>query len=224
MNHQDTFIDSAASVQKVLLEEHQMEKKQSLIRSVMRDDLDMRFRKVLPVSIHANSWKNLVLRQQFALKYIELLFKDKIILNIDETWLGMCDFRRMKWQAPAATNSVAKLQMQPRITMIVGLDSRGQVYVSLLQSNSNVKVMEIFFHSLVRVLDKERKGWREDTIILVDNARYHAADGTQKVFKALRIPIMFTGPHSYEAAPCELFFAAFKREDINPRRVSTGKK
>jgi len=74
MTQQDTFIDSAAAVQKVLLEEHQMEKKQSLIRSVMRDDLDMRFRKVLPVSIHANSWKNLVLRQQFALKYIELLF------------------------------------------------------------------------------------------------------------------------------------------------------
>ena len=73
-----------------------MESKQRLIRSVMRDDLDMRYRKVMPVSIHANSPKNLVLRQQFALKYIELLFKGKIILNIDETWLGICDFRRMK--------------------------------------------------------------------------------------------------------------------------------
>ena len=107
--------------------------------------------------------------------------------------------------------------------MILSLDSRGQVYVSLLQSNSNVKVMEIFFHSLVRVLDKERKGWREDTVILLVNARYHSAIGTIKVFKALRIPIMFTGPHSYDAAPCELFFAAFKRADINPRRVKTGK-
>ena len=135
----------------------------------------------------------------------------------------MCDFRRMKWQAPSTTNSVAKLQMQPRISMILGLDSRGRVYVSLVQSNSNVKIMEIFFHSLVRVLDKERKDWRQDTVILIDNARYHSAVGTIKVFKALRIPIMFTGPHSYDAAPCELFFAAFKRADINPRRVKTGK-
>ena len=135
----------------------------------------------------------------------------------------MCDFRRMKWRDPASTNSVAKLQMQPRITMILGLDSNGRVYVSLVQSNSNVKIMEIFFHSLVRVLDKERKDWREDTIILVDNARYHAAAGTLKVFQALRIPILFTGPHSYDAAPCELFFAAFKRADVNPRKVATGK-
>ena len=24
-------------------------------------------------------------------------YKNKIYLNIDETWLGMSDFRRMKW-------------------------------------------------------------------------------------------------------------------------------
>ena len=63
----------------------------------MRKDLGMRFKKVIPVSIHANSETNLVCRQQFALKFIELLAADKIILNIDETWLGMCDFRRQKW-------------------------------------------------------------------------------------------------------------------------------
>ena len=92
-----------------------------------------------------------------------------------------------------------------------------------MQSNSNAKIMEIFFHSLVRVLDKERPGWREDTVIMLDNARYHTAVATLRVFRDLRIPVMFTGPHSYDACPCELFFAAFKREDINPRRVKTGK-
>ena len=79
--------------------------------------------------------------------------------------------------------------------------------------------MEIFFHQLVLILDKERANWREDTVVLLDNASYHATANTLKVFDALRIPVMFTGPHSYDAAPCELFFAAFKRADINPRRV-----
>ena len=31
------------------------------------------------------------------------------------------------------------------------------------------------------------------------------------------------GPYSYDAAPCELFFAAFKRADINPSKVPLGK-
>ena len=107
--------------------------------------------------------------------------------------------------------------------MITGLDSTGQIYLSLLQSNSNAKIMEIFFHSLVRVLDKERADWRENTVVLLDNAPYHTTPHTLKVFKELSIPILFTGPHSYDAAPCELFFAAFKKADINPRRIPTGK-
>ena len=77
----------------------------------MKKELDMRYKKVKPVSLHANSAKNLVLRQQFALKYIELLQAGKIFINVDETWLGMSDFRRMKWQPAGSTNSVPKLQM-----------------------------------------------------------------------------------------------------------------
>ena len=107
--------------------------------------------------------------------------------------------------------------------MITGLDSNGQVYISLLQSNSNAKVMEIFFHKLVKVLDRERTNWRTDTVVLLDNAPYHTAPATLKVFQDLNIPVMFTGPHSYDAAPCELFFAHFKKEDINPRKVAMSK-
>ena len=60
----------------------------------MKQDLGMKFKKVVHVSIHANSDKNLVLRQQFALKYIELLVSGFTIIDVDETWLGMSDFRR----------------------------------------------------------------------------------------------------------------------------------
>ena len=83
--------------------------------------------------------------------------------------------------------------------------------------------MELFFGSLVRVLDKERADWWDNTVILLDNAPYHVSQSTLKVLKGLRIPVLFTGPHSYDGAPCELFFAAFKKADINPARIKTGK-
>ena len=35
---------------------------------------------------------------------------------------------------------------------------------------------------------------------------------------------MVLGPHSYNAAPCELVFAHFKEADVNPRKVGTDKK
>ena len=108
--------------------------------------------------------------------------------------------------------------------MIVGLDSSGTVYLSLLQANSNGAVMEIYFRALVKKLDAERPGWRKDTVVLLDNASYHNSKPALRIFEALEIPVMFTGPHSYAAAPCELWFAAFKAADVNPRKVPTGKR
>jgi len=67
------------------------------VRSVMKEELGMRYRKILTVSLHSNSEKNLVLRQRWALEFLAMARKKKTFLNIDETWLGMSDFRRMKW-------------------------------------------------------------------------------------------------------------------------------
>ena len=133
----------------------------------------MRYRKIHTVSLHSNSEKNLVLRQRWALEFLALARKKKVFLNIDETWLGMSDFRRMKWQVPDTTNSVAKLDIAPRITMILGLDTRGNVYLALAQANSNSDMMELYFRGLAARLDQERPQWRRDTVIFVDGAKYH---------------------------------------------------
>jgi len=132
MNQLNVFVDSAGSVRKVLADAMDIKVSEQEIREIMKRDLGMRYRKVLPVSIHGNSERNLVLRQQYALRLIRLLKDGKTILNVDETWLGMSDFRRRKWRPPDTTNSVAQLQLVPRVSMITGLDSRGHVYLSLL--------------------------------------------------------------------------------------------
>ena len=131
------FLDSVDSIHQTMLSQHQVDVRKKDVHHVLKHDLEMSFRKVKPVSVHANSVKNLVLRQQFALRFLELLQGKKVIINIDETWLGMCDFRRMKWRLKHSTNSVPQLPLQPRITMILGLDTTGRVYLSLIQQNSN---------------------------------------------------------------------------------------
>ena len=61
--------------------------------------------------------------------------------------------------------------------------------------------MEIFFHKLVKVLDKEKEDWRMDTEILLDNSKYHTAIAIMKVFKDLRIPLCSLVPTSMMCAP-----------------------
>jgi len=108
--------------------------------------------------------------------------------------------------------------------MFAALVSTGEVYLSLLQSNTNNRVMDIFLRQLVLKLDAQRAGWREDTVILLDNASYHTSGGTLRLMEGLQIPVLFTGPYSYDAAPVELLFAAFKSEDINPNHLPQGKR
>ena len=137
MVDQKTYLDSVGSIHQTLVSQHQLEVKPKDVHHVLKNEMQMSYKKISPVSIRANSTKNLVSRQQFALKFLELLQSKKVIINIDETWLGMMDFRRMKWTPKHSTNSVPQLQLSPRITMILGLDTNGKVYVCLLQQNSN---------------------------------------------------------------------------------------
>ena len=144
MVEDDDFIDSVASVKAAVEEEVDVEVTDALVRDVLTKDLGMRYRKVKPLSLQANSEKNIILRQRWALAFLGLLQTKQHLINIDETWLGMSDFRRMKWQAPDSTNSVACLSLVPRISMILALDNYGQVYLTLTQANSNSQVMALF--------------------------------------------------------------------------------
>ena len=173
MCKQEQFLESVAGVQESLEKDFDIEAKESKIREIMRTDLKMSYRRVKSVSWQANNNKNLILRQQFAKAFLDIDLEKKVILNVDETWLGMSDFRRMRWRPHHITNSVAQLQISPRVSMVAGLDTCGRIYLSLLQSNSNSSVMQLFFKHLFRTLDMERPAWRKNTVILLDNAPYH---------------------------------------------------
>ena len=107
----------------------------------------------------------------------------------------MSDWRRQKWQAPDSKNSVNAFQVTPRVTMMTAVDSLGNVYIALSQSNSNEGMMSLFWKSLCLKLDKERPGWRANTIWTLDGAAYHSGERALNVLKQLRIPVLMQGPH-----------------------------
>ena len=62
MNKRDVFIDSVAQVSKELEGEKCPAVKGHVIRSIMRQDLGMRYKKIAAISWTANSHRNLILR------------------------------------------------------------------------------------------------------------------------------------------------------------------
>ena len=61
-------------------------------------------------------------------------------------------------------------------------------------------------------------------MLLLDGASYHMSGDTLAVMKSLELPVMFLGPHSYNAAACELLFAALKATHLNIERLPTGRR
>ena len=131
---EDVFIDSTKMVvEKVREQDSPVEAisvTENQAREVMKD-MKMKYRKVNHIAMSANSQRSLVLRQQWAVTLLRQNPINKVLLNLDESWLGMSDFRRRKWQSPASKNSVAAFQMTPRVTMLTAVDTTGNVYLAL---------------------------------------------------------------------------------------------
>jgi hypothetical protein len=217
------LVDSVAFVKEQLGEQHGIEIDYHRLKKIMKEELDLRYKKISPISWQGNSDRNKILRQQFAQTLLEVDISKKTIINIDESWLGKSDFRRFSWSLRGVTNSVPQKQVQPRISMIAGLDSNGQVYLSLVQANSNTSLMEMFFSNLILLLDKKDRSWRHKTLLLLDNAPYHTSSDMMAFYERHQLPILFTGPHSFAACPIETWFAHFKNANINPEQLPLGK-
>ena len=176
-------LGSVEEIRKKLHEDKGIEIKHPKLLQIMHKEIGLRYKRIANVSWQGNSEKNLILRSQFAQEFFKLKLEKKTIINIDETWLGMTDFRNMSWALPGRSNSVAKKNMVPRISMVVALDSEGAVKITLLQANSNSQVMELFFSNFIRMMDDRNRYWRKHHIILMDNAPYHTSNSMMEFYQ-----------------------------------------
>ena len=118
----------------------------------------------------------MVMRQQYSLAMLPILKKEKCVLNVDESWINTTSFIRKIWCPVDAPPSFTARAVTPRLSLIAALDTEGRVYYSLTQANTDQQVMLVFLRHLVMMLDEERPGWRADTVVLLDGARYHTGE------------------------------------------------
>ena len=131
----------------------------------------------------ANSIRNLNMRQKCARLMIDTLHEGKRILNIDETWVGQTNYSRSTWQSSEYHPSEALFPVTPRISMIVAMDNCGDIYLSLMQANSNSDTFCLFLSHLIEELDRDRPNWKRDTVMQLDGARYHTTPQVKALLK-----------------------------------------
>ena len=78
-------VSSIDEVRWVLELDFGMDVKKWEVAKVLKEDLHMRYRRITEAAVMANSVKNLVLRQQWALQFFRLADEGKQFQNVDET-------------------------------------------------------------------------------------------------------------------------------------------
>ncbi len=111
--------------------------------------------------------------------------------------------------------------MAPRISVIACLNSFGELYLSLTQSNTNENVMEVYLHKLCNKLDKEKPGWRKDFVIFLDGA---VSDkivifSINNYFFPLVLPSELLHSKSYGDAAASDFTGGSTRLQCQPNRI-----
>ena len=92
------------------------------------------------------------------------------------------------------------------------------------QANTDSNTFCLFISKLVAKLTKEDRNWRDNTLLLIDGARYQTSAESIRHMKALGFRVCVSAPYSYASAPVEYAFAFLKDTDLNPNRLKTGKR
>ena len=94
---QQKIIHKASVVKHIVEEKHGLLVKDQQLKKIFREQLGLRYKKVKRIPFQGNLERNLVLRQRFGMKLLELLQQGKRIINVDETWIVDTQFIRRKW-------------------------------------------------------------------------------------------------------------------------------
>lgn len=192
--------------------------------SVLRYDLNVMYRRIKKIPFHGNRTRCLVLRQQYAMFMLHQLSEGKRVINIDQSWLNETQFVRRCWRKRGEPNTMSQWAMNPRISVLMAIDTAGELYWALTQVNTDTKIFCLFMQKLANKLGQQDKRWRDNTIILIDGAKYQTNKESVSYMMALGFRVCISAPYSYASSPIEYAFGYFKSVDLNPSKLKTGKK
>jgi DDE superfamily endonuclease len=157
----------------MLKERAQLHLTKSMIWRYLKLKLGMSYKIVKPISANHNLMVNKLKRQYASAEYIELLYKGKRIINIDETNVVSTDSRTRGWWFPKQKNQNTRSSRLCGVNIIIGISSYGEFFYTVNYGNTNTDTFFLFMLKLVQQLTSIDTNWRDNTVLLLDNASYH---------------------------------------------------
>ena len=94
-------------------------------------------------------------------------------MTVDETFIDTFGFNRQAWAFSGEVCRQTSSVVQPRLALILALDTNGSYYMSMHQANTDSEVFAVFCTKLLAKLITEDQNARSKVRLLIDNAAYH---------------------------------------------------
>ena len=138
------------------------------------------------------------------------------MINVDESVLRATDHRTRGWSPYGRRTFASHSQRLFSVNIIAAITSDGRMYFTVNRGRTRSSTFCLFIAKLIAQMDAEDPAWRENSIILIDNAPYHRSKETRDFIGSCKVPLMFLGPYQFAMAPVEKLFAFIKARDLNP--------
>lgn len=93
------------------------------------------------------------------------------VINLDETWLSGTMYRRQHWRKRGTKSSIPNGAMNPRISVLLAIDTDGRYYVTMSHLNTDADSFTMFLSKLAGKLASEDRDWRSKSLIMYDGAK-----------------------------------------------------
>jgi hypothetical protein len=87
------------------------------------------------------------------------------------------------------------MQRLRSLSIIAAVSSEGKFMFTINSGKNNSNTFMLFLIKLSNYLDSVDPRWRQDTVIMIDNAPYHRSKLMMEKYELLKIPLMFLGPY-----------------------------
>ena len=90
---------------------------------------------------------------------------------------------------------VFTMQRLRSLSLIAAVSSDGKFMYTINSGKNNSSTFMLFLIKLSNHMDTVSNNWRQNTIIMVDNAPYHRSKLIMVKYQVLKVPLMFLGPY-----------------------------
>ena len=182
----------------------------------------MSYRKAAIISHLSNVEKNRIIRQIWAIKFLQLLESDVELWNVDQSAITSMHVTKRGWFHKSEPGHVSGRQMKNRINLTVAISTRGRCYFSMHHEKNNTPAVVLFFKYLFLKLEQDDPNFAEKSVFMMDCAPIQRSDLFVRWASNRREKFAYLSKYSWLLAPVEKVFSQIKAKqfDIEEKEIS----